>query len=117
MKAYREPVAPLKNSIAMNGNYCTLVQVDPMKQGDYHMRHATDKNTTSYYRLLNKKELAELMNCTERTVDRLVASNQVPFTFIPTGAGGKLKRRFIFGAIVEWLEERSFPHRQNAEAN
>lgn len=81
------------------------------------MRHLTEKSTTSYYRLLSKKDVAEMLNCTERTVDRLIAAKQIPFTQIPSGPGGRLKRRFIFGVIVEWLERYSFPAKQNTEDN
>ena len=107
----------LKNHLDLQRKSCTLVHVEPSGQGEYHMRHPTDKNTTSYYRLLSKRELADLLNCAERTVDRLVAANQVPFTLIPCGPGGKLKRRFIFGEIVGWIEKRSTSCKQNAEAN
>lgn len=81
------------------------------------MRKPIDKSLTSYYRLLSKKQVAELINCTERTVDRLVAAKQIPFTYIPAGARGKLKRRFVFGAVVAWMEQRAVPSRQNAENN
>ena len=81
------------------------------------MMAPVDKSLPSYYRLLTKKEIAEIIRCTERTVDRLVACNQIPFTLIPTGTRGRLKRRFIFGEIVKWLEDRSVPFGQNAEDN
>jgi excisionase family DNA binding protein len=82
------------------------------------MRLDTDTDNTPYYRLLSKKDVADLLQCTERTVDRLVTRNQIPFTRIPWGTGGKLKRRFIFGDIVEWMKRHAggLTH-QNAEEN
>lgn len=81
------------------------------------MQTPNDRPLTTCYRLLNRKEVAELINCTERTVDRMSAANQLPFTLIPSGTGGKLKRRYILGAIVEWMERNSVPSRQNVGDN
>ncbi len=108
----------VKNRLDGRKDYCTLVQVDHLEQGEANPIPAPDKTLASYYRLLTKKDVAEMMGCTERTVDRLVARNVIPFTQIPWGTGGKLKRRFIFGAIVKWMEQHNggLMH-QNAEDN
>ena len=74
----------------------------------------------SDYRLLNKQEFAGLLGCTTRTVDRMVASEQVPLSIIvriPSGVKGNTKTRLIYGRTVAWIKSLAGPMKQNAEAN
>ncbi len=123
MSALIDQKSSSENPLQMNAACCTLDQVNAPDQGECSVFKTPKIDVSSFYRLLTKKEVAEMMGCTERTVDRLVACNQIPFTKIPWGTGGKLKRRFIFGVIAEWLERHS-PDKnagslmhQNAEDN
>ena len=84
------------------------------------MRHLIDKPLKSEYSLLNKKELAALLGCTTRTVDRMLAARQLPLSIIvkiPAGANGGLKTRFIYVRTVEWIRSLAGPMKQNVEAN
>jgi len=84
------------------------------------MRHLINEHIRSEFSLLNKKELASLLGCTTRTVDRMLAARQIPLSIIakiPAGANGGLKTRFIYGRTVEWIQSLTGPMKQNAETN
>ena len=61
--------------------------------------------------LLNKKRVAEILGCTTRTVDRLIAARGIPFIRLPTGTKGGHKIKFDPHDIQAWLKE----HRHSAE--
>lgn len=84
------------------------------------MKNLNDTNVTSDFRLLNKQELACLLHCTVRTVDRMIASEQIPLSIIvhiPIGRKGNAKTRFLYGRTVAWIKSLAGPVKQNVEAN
>tara|TARA_Y100000591_G_C21178779_1_gene380972 strand:- start:8 stop:202 length:195 start_codon:yes stop_codon:yes gene_type:complete len=50
--------------------------------------------------LLTKKEVSELLRCSEKTINYYVTSRQIPFVMI-----GK-NTMFIKSSIMTWLDER-----------
>lgn len=56
-------------------------------------------------RLLNKQEVADILGCTVRTVDRFIANNKIPYFRIPTGGGGATRIRFELRSIDQWLNQ------------
>lgn len=59
------------------------------------------------FRLLDKKDMAQLLGCTVRTVDRMVAARTIPFLKVPTGTNGmtKTKVRFDSRDIEKWIDQ------------
>lgn len=108
-----------KNPLAFSRKDCTYVQVDPMKQGAYPMKQALDETLSSYYRLLSKQEIADLLGVTTRTIDRMIATCQIPpeiIVKVPSGAKGGTKTRFIYGRAVAWIKSLAGPM-PSVEAN
>lgn len=65
------------------------------------MRNTAD---TMPYRLLSKQEVAEILGYTVRTIDRLIATHQIPFTRLPCGSGKTQKVRFDSRDIDAWID-------------
>jgi excisionase family DNA binding protein len=51
-------------------------------------------------KLLNRKEVAEILRCDEKTIKYYVSSRQIPFVMV-----GK-EARFIEESIINWLLQR-----------
>ena len=66
-------------------------------------------------RLLTKKDVAELMSVTVRTIERLVENRKIPFTRIPCASGASKRIRFSEDAIGDWLEKDSEAVREHEE--
>lgn len=63
--------------------------------------------TTMEYRMLSKRELAEKLGYTTRTIDRLVAAKKIPFTRLPAASGKGEKIKFNSADIDMWLASLS----------
>lgn len=64
---------------------------------------AFDVSPSISFRLFNKQEMAKLLGCTERTIDRLIAARRIPYLRIPAGSSGKTRVRFDSRDIERWL--------------
>ena len=97
----------LKKLLEKRMGACTFVQTKIMGSGEINMNQSDKKVATSYYNLLNKQDLAGMLGCTVRTVDRMLASNAIPAVAvvrIPTGVKGNVKTRFLQGQIITWIK-------------
>lgn len=63
------------------------------------------------FRFFSKSELAKMLGCTVRTIDRLIAAGRIPHVRFPTGRGDGHKIRFDSRDIEKWIHE----HRQGAK--
>jgi excisionase family DNA binding protein len=61
--------------------------------------------TTTPFRLLTKREVAAILGCTERTIDRMISARSIPFIQIPTGIGRRTRRRIDLRDIEQWLDQ------------
>lgn len=55
------------------------------------------------FRLLSKKEIAALLGCTVRTVERMIVNRKIPFVKIPTATGRSLRVKFDSRMIDQWI--------------
>ena len=55
--------------------------------------------------LLNKKQLAELLQVSVRTVERWVCEARIPYIPLPR-RGSRVEVRFRWADIARWLEKR-----------
>lgn len=53
--------------------------------------------------VLTKSELAELLNVSERTVERWIEERTVPFVVLPQ-RGSRSNIRFLKSTIIKWLK-------------
>ena len=54
--------------------------------------------------LLSKKEVARILGCAIRTVERLAVTGKLPFYRIPCATGHKTRMRFDSGEIAAWVK-------------
>ncbi len=57
-------------------------------------------------RLLKKKEFAERSQVSERTVERWVAENRVPYIRLPK-RGSRTQVRFLWSQVLKYLEKQT----------
>jgi len=57
-------------------------------------------------RLLKKKEFAERSQVSERTVERWVAENRVPYIRLPQ-RGSRTEVRFLWSQVMKYLEKQT----------
>ena len=57
-------------------------------------------------RLLKKKEFAERSQVSERTVERWVAENRVPYIRLPQ-RGSRTEVRFLWSQVMKYLEKQA----------
>lgn len=67
------------------------------------MSEAEVNRVTRDVEVISKREVAEILGCTTKTVDRLVASKKIPHVILPTGTGEGTRVGFIYQAIVKWI--------------
>lgn len=60
------------------------------------------------FRLLNRKEMAALLGCSLRTLDRMVIEERIPYLRVPTFTGYQTRTRFDPGKIEKWIEKWHF---------
>lgn len=53
--------------------------------------------------ILNKKQLSEMLQVSERTVERWIAERRVPHVRLPT-RGSRSEVRFLRSTILSWLK-------------
>lgn len=63
-------------------------------------------------RLLTKKDLARMLDCTVRTVERMIEYGRIPSVRIPTATGTSSRVRFDPRVISEWLDQYQNIERQ-----
>lgn len=76
------------------------------------MDNATTTTTLLPSRLLTKKDLARMLDCTVRTVERMIEHGRIPSVRIPTATGTGTRVRFDPRVINEWLKQYQLPDTQ-----
>lgn len=70
---------------------------------------------TLRFRLLNRREMAALLGCSTRTLDRMIAAERIPYLRIPCFTGTGTRVRFDTREIEEWLKKWHYDVATNFE--